>query len=993
MKDNKRISAVVFSKDRALQLKAVFDSFFARCQDSELVEMTVLYKCTDIFHQNQYNTLQSQYSQVRFLPETNFRLQLIELMRQREYVLFIVDDIMFVQDFNVSKVLSAIEANPRSIGFSLRLGLNNTYCYMKSRDQRVPQCERLAEGVLKYQWKPEECDFGYPLEVSTSIYRSNHMYNLFSQIDFKNPNTLESMMDCCKQAFNEFPELLMYEKSPSFGNPVNLVQTVKQDNKYAKDMSYSTQNLLELFEKGYSIDVERFYGFVPKGVQQEAEYNFTGENPAQPLVTVMMVTYNTERFIREAIESVLAQTYHNYELLIIDDGSTDNTKSIVQSYTDRRIRYVYQQHHSFAAGMNRAIDESQGELLIGVDADDFVSPDYLAKLVDASLKYPDVDYFYPKALMLVKEDSQLTGNAYAYEDFSDNRRLPEFLFNNGFGPIPNSGSLKRKRIYNSLGLYDLLGTIEDFAFLAKNALKIRFMRVDDCGNYFYRRLSSGNCHKFKARNQIASVVLAKMVQQYPPEVLNHKAKGYSANDPEYLSYVADIFNAQSQKHLNNHGEYFSEFANKYAHLADISKQRNTKRLEQKPASVSEIQNSNNANIATMPHLKNMKKSENPVNDFMSDARPLRHKKAISAVAQYRKSALQLSDFLGPQWTFSERTLLRTDNFSKPQISIVMRNYNRPYLITHAIKSVLVQTMPDWELIIVDDCSTDNSLDVIKPYLADSRIKLVQHETNKGNTPAMNTGIAHVTADIFGILDSDDALCYNALEIMVDAHKKHPQAGYIYSDFVYCDGHLFPRSMRGNCPIPNGQTSVEHELISHFNTFKKCFYDQTDGYDETLTFAEDKDIIYRMEEIAPFVCIQQPLYLYRELPDSVSHVPLNEGICILARGRAKLNALIRRNRATTYQQIITVILDASQRFPEIKSYIDVIHQLINNGIMGRSNGKTVEQIAVEIPFNTVSELIKQASSDKKMHNNMHLDTFKSNRITQSVDNNNRVLQNR
>jgi len=101
--------------------------------------------------------------------------------------------------------------------------------------------------------------------------------------------------------------------------------------------------------------------------------NFIGSSQ-QPLVSVYMVTYNTEKYIGRAIDSVLSQTYTNFELIIVDDGSTDSTASIVSSYEDQRIKYIYKEHKNFAAGMNRAIMAAGGDYMIGVDSDDFIGP-------------------------------------------------------------------------------------------------------------------------------------------------------------------------------------------------------------------------------------------------------------------------------------------------------------------------------------------------------------------------------------------------------------------------------------------------------------------------------------------------------------------------------------------------------------------------------------------------------------------------------------------
>ena len=100
------------------------------------------------------------------------------------------------------------------------------------------------------------------------------------------------------------------------------------------------------------------------------------------LVSVIMPTYNCGRFIKESIDSVLAQTYQNWELLIVDDCSTDDTKAIVQTYKDERIHYMRNETNQGAAlTRNRALREAKGKYIAFLDADDLWLPEKLEKQI------------------------------------------------------------------------------------------------------------------------------------------------------------------------------------------------------------------------------------------------------------------------------------------------------------------------------------------------------------------------------------------------------------------------------------------------------------------------------------------------------------------------------------------------------------------------------------------------------------------------------------
>src|SRR5688572_29034662 len=102
-----------------------------------------------------------------------------------------------------------------------------------------------------------------------------------------------------------------------------------------------------------------------------------------PRITVLMPVYNAASFLREAIESILQQTFRDFEFLIIDDGSTDESIAIVQAYKDPRIRFLQNDANvGIAATLNRGIEMASCELIARMDADDISYPTRLQKQYD-----------------------------------------------------------------------------------------------------------------------------------------------------------------------------------------------------------------------------------------------------------------------------------------------------------------------------------------------------------------------------------------------------------------------------------------------------------------------------------------------------------------------------------------------------------------------------------------------------------------------------------
>ena len=113
------------------------------------------------------------------------------------------------------------------------------------------------------------------------------------------------------------------------------------------------------------------------------------------LITVNICCYNSSKYLNETINSVLNQTYSNWELLIIDDGSTDNTKYIVEQYLNKnsKIRYYYQKNKGYSNARNKAINLSKGNWISLIDHDDVMFPERLLEQVSEIKKHPNAKLF------------------------------------------------------------------------------------------------------------------------------------------------------------------------------------------------------------------------------------------------------------------------------------------------------------------------------------------------------------------------------------------------------------------------------------------------------------------------------------------------------------------------------------------------------------------------------------------------------------------------
>lgn len=111
-----------------------------------------------------------------------------------------------------------------------------------------------------------------------------------------------------------------------------------------------------------------------------------------PLISVIVVTYNRAHFLTDALDSIQRQTFKDYEVIVVDDGSTDNTKEIVEKY--RGTRYIYQEHGGISKARNTALKAAKGKWIATLDSDDLWKEEKLQKQVDYVRAHPDCRIVY-----------------------------------------------------------------------------------------------------------------------------------------------------------------------------------------------------------------------------------------------------------------------------------------------------------------------------------------------------------------------------------------------------------------------------------------------------------------------------------------------------------------------------------------------------------------------------------------------------------------------
>jgi glycosyltransferase involved in cell wall biosynthesis len=185
----------------------------------------------------------------------------------------------------------------------------------------------------------------------------------------------------------------------------------------------------------------------------------------------------------------------------------------------------------------------------------------------------------------------------------------------------------------------------------------------------------------------------------------------------------------------------------------------------------------------------------------------------------------------------------------PRVSVVIPVFNRPAAVRRAIGSVLTQTFQDFEIVVVDDGSTDDTPSAVAAF-ADPRIRLIRHERKRGGSAARNTGIQASSAQYVAFLDSDDEWLSRKLERQLEVFEtSRDTLGLVHTGEIAVDS-----DGRSSQFIPSRQADLARTLLLEnviggcsLGMIPRAVLDKVGGFDETLTSRQDVDLWLRISE--------------------------------------------------------------------------------------------------------------------------------------------------
>lgn len=290
-----------------------------------------------------------------------------------------------------------------------------------------------------------------------------------------------------------------------------------------------------------------------------------------PLVSIITPCYNYGRFLSETLDSLLAQTYTNWECIIINDGSKDNTEEIALKYSgiDNRFKYTYQQNTGLPGARNAALMQSKGKYIQLLDADDLIEPEKLSLQVALMETHPEIDLVYSKMMLFPSDALERTYTSFILSNnvqpSGKNEIIISALLDDTFF-LPGC-VIFRKSLYEQVGNFNKsLYGLEDWNYWSRAALLGKEFYCDDrTGTKLLCRDHEANMSKVYVKMLNARIQARKHIIAITIELKRQNKLHVST------AYINNILKQHHLMLLKDEYQYHLHYGSKYLGLKNLIK--------------------------------------------------------------------------------------------------------------------------------------------------------------------------------------------------------------------------------------------------------------------------------------------------------------------------------------------------------------------------------------------------------------------------------------
>lgn len=432
------------------------------------------------------------------------------------------------------------------------------------------------------------------------------------------------------------------------------------------------------------------------------------ETNISPKVSVIIPVYNVERYLHQCLESVVSQTLNDIEIIIVNDGSTDNSLEIINRFAqkDNRIKVISQENGGYAKAVNKGLSIACGEYIAEIDSDDYINLNMYSKLYDIAIKN-DIDIVAGRYAEFVGKDQtfKMFPISFVPEQYENRKLSVEEIYKDnklellGFTAIWSAIYKRSLIVDHDIKLNENVKCYNDNGFWFRTRAVAKSIYYDSEIMYFYRV-------------DVAGQTIKKMNERYPM----------------LIDEFEDI-KCQYQKM-----GIWKENANFwFRHLV------------------------NNVLYFVLPKIETRTMAPF-INAVKSKIISFRKKEKLlpGTIDDFAYNLINILETEGTDKFLSEYIK------SRYKVSVIMATYNGARFLDSTIPQILNQTLKDIELILVNDGSTDESLQIMQKYQYDFRVRIINLEKNKGQSGARNEGFKHAIGQYVIFLDCDDEFNHELL---------------------------------------------------------------------------------------------------------------------------------------------------------------------------------------------------------------------------------------
>ncbi|KKG09440.1 glycosyltransferase family 2 protein [Methanosarcina sp. 2.H.A.1B.4] len=231
-----------------------------------------------------------------------------------------------------------------------------------------------------------------------------------------------------------------------------------------------------------------------------------------PLISVVIPLYNKEPYIDRAINSVLNQTFQEFEVIIVDDGSTDKSAGVVKSFLDCRVRLIQQENAGVSAARNKGIEEAKSDIIAFLDADDEWMPTFLETIINLRQKYPKAG-IYATAYSWFDSNKVITPKHHGIPSASWEGIIENYfsIVSKRSLPVSASSVAIPKKILFEIGMFQPgLWKGEDQDVWGKIALKYHIAYSSTVGSIYYLDATNRSCGRKRLAQEIPFIEIARL---------------------------------------------------------------------------------------------------------------------------------------------------------------------------------------------------------------------------------------------------------------------------------------------------------------------------------------------------------------------------------------------------------------------------------------------------------------------------------------------------